>query len=51
MRQYKTWLYYDVIQYLQYIDESIIFNADIVSKFKLLNVNGYNLSQINDLNH
>jgi len=49
MRQFKTWIASDIVQWLQYMDDRIVFDDDIVHKFVSFNINGFNLSELNDL--
>eukprot|EP00484_Ammonia_sp_Unknown_P015806 CAMPEP_0197073568 /NCGR_PEP_ID=MMETSP1384-20130603/210669_1 /TAXON_ID=29189 /ORGANISM="Ammonia sp." /LENGTH=498 /DNA_ID=CAMNT_0042512405 /DNA_START=67 /DNA_END=1563 /DNA_ORIENTATION=+ len=49
MKHFRTWIASDIVQWLQYMDERIMFDDDIVSKFVTFNINGYNLSDVNDL--
>ena len=49
MKHFRTWIASDIVQWLQYMDDRIVFDDDINSKFVAANVNGYNLSEINDL--
>lgn len=49
MKDFKSWLASDIVQWLQYMDDRILFDDDIISKFVNMDINGYNLSDINDL--
>jgi len=49
MKHFRSWLASDIVQWVQYMDDRIIFDGDIISKFVTANINGYNLSDVNDL--
>ena len=49
MHQFRTWLASDIVQWLQYMDNRIELDDDIITKFVAANINGFNISNINDL--
>jgi len=49
MKDFRSWLASDIVEWLQYMDDRILFNDNIISKFINININGYNLSDINHL--
>eukprot|EP01084_Bolivina_argentea_P128760 227529_1 len=46
---YKLWNTKDIIEWLEYMDNRIILNNNIIKQFETANITGYNLLNINDL--
>jgi len=47
MASYSSWISSDIVQWLQYMDDRIVFTAE--AQRQLLYLNGYNLDKVNDL--
>jgi len=49
MKSFRNWLSIDVVQWLQYMDHRIVLTDITIKRFQEASINGYTLSDINDL--
>jgi len=49
MKSFRSWLSFDVVQWLQYMDHRIVLTDTSIKRFQEASINGYTISDINDL--